>query len=226
MKRLLVIIALFCLTGSISLGQNTNANLLFNAGFEEVDSAQKPLGWMPEYWLEGSEYQVTTEKTYSGKYALVIKSNEENDFRLVQTVKVKPNTYYKLSGWISTENVMADKIGANICVVDDGFHHTYSINGTSSWLPVNLNFLTDKNQTEVKIGVRLGMWGNTVTGAAYFDELSLVELNHRPDTYETLKSRESSGDAGPQTGGSWLWLLPIVAVVLVGVIIYDFKRKK
>ncbi len=221
------VLALFfaVLMSTAAFAENKGENLLLNGGFEAADSAQKPLHWTAEHWIDSSEYKSQNQKTHSGKMALEIKSGAENDIRLVQVAKVKPNTFYKLSGWIATEKVILDKTGANLCVVDD-FHHTISLNGTSDWLPVELNFLTHSNQTEVKIGARLGMWGNTVTGTVWFDDLSLVELDKRPDVYEKLVDKNETGKSQPKRKGNWIWLLPIAVLAIAGIIIYDLKKKK
>lgn len=221
----MIFLILAVLMATAVFAENKGENLLLNGDFEAADSVQKPLNWIAEYWVESSEYMLQSQKTHSGKAALAIKSGAENDIRLVQIVKVKPNTYYKLSGWIATENVNLNKTGANICVVDD-FHHTISINGTSNWLPAEMNFHTNSSQTEVKIGARLGMWGNTVTGTAYFDDLSLVELDKKPDVYEELAEKNETEKSQPKGRGNWLWLLPIAILAVVGIFIYDFKKKK
>lgn len=208
-------------------------NLLVNGDFEQTAAGRLPPGWTVDYFREGTVFQVTGKKVYSGGQALQIRSETENDARLIQSVKVKPLTYYRLTGWIATEEVTENKVGANLCVVDHGFHHSPSLTGTTGWTQVELNFRTYAGQNEVTIGARLGMWGNTVKGTAYFDDLRLVELETVPSSYRQLEP-ESSPDttlpapeefSGGRVARRWGWAA-IPALLIVAFIIYMENRKE
>jgi len=51
---------------------------------------------------------VEQEGAQSGQYYVTIENREARDARYLQEVTVSPNSYYKLSGWIKTENVGND----------------------------------------------------------------------------------------------------------------------
>jgi dolichyl-phosphate-mannose-protein mannosyltransferase len=240
---------LLCLASLVVISTSVLAeqNLLTNGDFEKAGSGQVPVGWQADCWKPSSVLTVTDKKVHSGKYALQIKSGEENDARMIQVVKVKPNTYYRLSGWVAAENVSLNKNGANIGVVLD-FNFAKPVSGTADWTPAEFNFQTDASQTEVTIAARLGMWGDTVTGTAYFDDLSLVELANAPASFNKLvvqnaaasqaansqpaNTQTAPAQSNPDSGfmkvsGGWLWftLLILAIIVIMAIIFFENKKK-
>jgi hypothetical protein len=161
-------------------------NLLTNSDFEDRELN----GWEKEIWNEGGKIESTDAKCHNGKYAIKISSGAiENDVRLTQEVLVNPDSYYKLSGWIATENVQEGKVGANICLVT-GFNYTGDVTGTKDWMYYELKFKTSKSHYLLKVGARLGMYYNTVKGTAFFDDIRLEKLDYTPRYYITLKEPE------------------------------------
>ncbi|MBN1412840.1 MAG: hypothetical protein JW969_18510 [Spirochaetales bacterium] len=221
-KKTLLFLIILLLGFNLSIyGQETN--LLLNGGFEEGFTV-----WAPDTWRDGSTLQVNDEKVHSGNQALVISTpSQTNDARAIQKVLVKPDTFYRLSGWIATENVTAGKTGANICLME-GFNHAGNITGTSEYQYVEFNFKTSSGHTEVTVGARLGMYGNDVTGKAWFDDLFLVKLDSEPESYKALEPPKSAGDesSGSQgetqvsqadAGTTIFWI--IVGIAGVGIIV-------
>lgn len=175
------IIYLGCLLGiifALSLpAAAQSGSLLNNGGFERFDTTGRSLGWMGDLWKPGSRFGITRLKIHAGQYAAFIQSKTPNDARFIQTVPVEPNTVYRFSGWIATFGVPAGKSGANLCVMEPkGFIHSAVINGQTDWQPVALLFRTGYYQNQVTLGVRLGFYGETLPGIAYFDDLELTEL--------------------------------------------------
>jgi hypothetical protein len=154
-------------------------NLLKNGGFENEPGTE----WVTESWQPTSTVELTTEKVHSGRHALVIRSPQQpNDVRTIQRLGVQPDTVYKLSGWVASEEVaqpaaneVVGPIGANLSVMGADVH-TSSLTGTKDWQYVEIFFKTHPEQTYIFIGARLGMYGSTVKGQAYFDDLNLVPL--------------------------------------------------
>ncbi|MBN2536618.1 MAG: carbohydrate binding domain-containing protein [Spirochaetales bacterium] len=170
---LLLVLIFFAFSSRIESEDN---NLLVNGDFEYRELT----GWEKEVWNEGGVIESTDQKVYNGKYALKIYSGTvENDVRLIQEVPVEPDSYYRLSGWIASENVERGKVGANICIMT-GFDYTGDVAGTEDWKYYEFRFKTGKNQKVIKIGVRLGMYYNIVKGTAYFDDIRLEKLNFTP----------------------------------------------
>jgi len=166
------------------LGNNSeNTNLLSNGDFEKRGLD----GWQKESWNKGGKIESTDKYVHTGKYAVIITSgNIDNDIRLTQEVQVIPNTYYRLSGWIATENVQTGRVGANLSIMS-GFDYTGDITGTTGYKYYEMNFRTGESYKRIKIGIRLGMYHNTVRGTAYFDDIQLIKLDYAPRDSIILK---------------------------------------
>jgi hypothetical protein len=137
----------------------------------------QPAGWRSDQWQGVSVFSAASGVAHSGSRSARISSATNNDARWIQTVAVRPNTSYKLSGWVRTENVAhateAVDAGANLCLFNT-WTRSNPVFGTSDWTLVTLEF-NSGNTAEVTIGARLGYWSGTTTGTAWFDELELRE---------------------------------------------------
>jgi Peptidase M60, enhancin and enhancin-like len=92
---------------------------------------------------------------------------------------------YVLSGSVKGENIQGNSIGANL-FVGNGYNHSDSENstGTFDWKTVTMDFIGPPEGT-VTIGCRLGFFGSTVTGTAYFDDISVQS----DETYRVVEGR-------------------------------------
>ncbi|MGE5550960.1 MAG: carbohydrate binding domain-containing protein [Bacteroidota bacterium] len=226
---LFLILALaLALAVGLTAAVGAEENLLLNGGFEEPNG-DIPMSWAIDYWQATSTYAMSSAKAHSGKYSLEIKSDTANDARMIQTVGVSPDTFYRLSGWIAVKNVAAGKVGANLCVMGQ-YNYSTPIEGTADWTYAELNFRTHSSQDRVVIGARLGMYCNEVSGTAYFDDLSLVRLDSAPPSYQQLGGNEPAQSAGQtasgKSGGGWIWLVAIGAAVIVLVNVFFYKKRK
>jgi hypothetical protein len=163
--------------------------------------AQQPVGQSPnllknpefEKGLEGWEFSAWQDKTAKAVIDRHVTHNEGaasvridhpnvTDSHVAQVATLKPNTRYRLSGWIKTDNVVKPAIanqrpgdeGASLGTLG-GYVKSKSITGTQDWTYVSLEFAT-KDKTEVRLGPRLGHYGKKVTGTAWFADISLVEI--------------------------------------------------
>ena len=114
---------------------------------------------------------------YGKNYSYKIESQEFNDAIFYKKISVKPNTPYKLSCMVKTENVINenDRIdsGAQISIVDT-VETSQSISGTNDWQ--KLEFIFDsKNREEIEIGFRLGGNKENSKGTAWFSDFKLEE---------------------------------------------------
>lgn len=183
-------LTLFCLTGLLlgSAIPGYAENLIRNAGFENFSSDKIVADWMVDFWNSNSSIGVTDQKVRSGKYAAIIDSAKENDVRLIQRIMVEPETVYRFTGWVATEGIPAGKFGANLSVLG-GLVRSASISGTNEWQLMEFIFKTLPNQTTVTIGVRLGFYGSTTSGIAYFDDLALEKVTDPQVAFTQLDSQ-------------------------------------
>ena len=93
-------------------------NLLVNPSFEELDADGIPLGWYTDAYnkREGVSSFCVTEDGQSGQHAVLIENFDLNDARFAQTVAVRPNAMYRLSGWIKADGILDSGHGANLSI--------------------------------------------------------------------------------------------------------------
>lgn len=133
-----------------------------------------------EYKLYTSEFVRDDEIKYSDKKSYRISSKQENDAMFYKTIEVKPNTPYKVSCMVKTQDVKTIKEisegGAHICIADT-VEKSKSITGTQDWQKLEFIF-NSKNRTSVDIGFRLGGYEDNCTGTAWFSDFK-IELGSR-----------------------------------------------
>lgn len=172
-------------------------DILYNGGFEI--GVTSPALWSPDAWqMPSSTFTWDTTQVHSGNKSIKISNNITNDARWVQTVYVQPNSDYRLSGWIMTDNVAhsSDQVdaGANLSILNNTLNYTTPLFSNNSWTYVSRTFNTGSNTT-VNVVARLGMYSGTTTGTAWFDDLKL-ELLSTPVCYTMSTSVSPTGSGG------------------------------
>lgn len=128
-----------------------------------------------EFNLHTSDFSRDNSVKYSNKASYKIQSNTPNDAMYVQTIEVTPNTAYKVSCMVKTEDVKAQKgiltAGAHISIADT-VEKSDSIVGTNDWQKMELLF-NSKNRTSVNIGFRLGGYEDDCTGTVWFSDFKI-----------------------------------------------------
>lgn len=88
-----------------------------------------------------------------------------NDAMFFETIEVQPNTPYKVTCKIKTENVKSKNentdSGAHICI-GESLEKSDNLTGTTDWTEVEFYF-NSKNRTKVDVGFRLGGYEDTCT---------------------------------------------------------------
>lgn len=158
-----------------------SANLLLNGGFEDGDFS--PTGSPDNWWRDVSDTSAVLlwddTQAYEGNRCVKVSAETPNDARWIQTVSVQPNTNYRVSGWIKTENVgrTAETVdmGANLSILGTWDLHSVGLFGTNDWTYASFGFNSGE-KTEVTVAARLGFWAGTTTGTAWFDDLELAPI--------------------------------------------------
>lgn len=122
-----------------------------------------------------SKFSRDSEVKYSGTYSYKIESDRFNDAAFYKTIEVTPNTPYKVSCMVKTENVITkNKIsesGAHISILNN-IEKSKSIVGTEDWQKIELLF-NSKNRTSVDIGFRLGGYEDDCSGTVWFSDFKI-----------------------------------------------------
>jgi len=152
--------------------------LLPNASFEAAADGL-PVGWRTHVW--GGKGEFTFADTgRTGKRCVKISSETGADIGWFATVAVKPNSTYRLTGWIKTEDVEAAQEGRPGRGALLNLHNlqpvaTRAITGTQDWTKVDIVFETGADDA-LQVNCLFGGWG-LCTGKAWFDDLSLDLLS-------------------------------------------------
>ena len=125
----------------------------------------------------GSRFTRDSAVKFSNSNSYKIESEVQNNAAFYKKVKVKPDTVYKVTCKVKTENVVPDEInkdgGANIGLIESS-EISKSIVGTNDWQELELLF-NSQNREEVEIGFRLGGNSGTAKGTAWFSDFKLEE---------------------------------------------------
>jgi dolichyl-phosphate-mannose-protein mannosyltransferase len=161
-----------------------NSNLVKNPDFEKGSLSS---------WEEGvydtaenvSQFFIDDTVSHSGSKSACIINNAVNHSRYKQKIKVKGNSYYKLSCWVKTENVGEDTKGAYISV-DEITDTSRDIRGTSDWEYVELYGVTEKKQDSITLSIALGGYSSTNTGKAWFDDVVVEKVDKLPSNVNVV----------------------------------------
>lgn len=145
--------------------------------------------------------EVTTGKSASYK----IESKEFNDAMFYETIKVDPQTPYKVTCMVKTENVINQENnfggGAQISI-EGTTERSNAISGTNDWQKLILYF-DSKDRTEVNIGFRLGGYDNMCTGTAWFTDITCESgIADKSNTWDFVCFIFKNVDVSLQENGS------------------------
>lgn len=137
-----------------------------------------------EYKPYLSEFVRDNDVKYGDKSSYKISSKEENDAMFYKEIKVTPNTPYKVTCMVKTEDVKNVKEvsagGAHISIADT-VEKSKSITGTNDWQKLEFIF-NSKDRKNIKLGFRLGGYEDNSTGTAWFSNFK-IEVGSRKYRY-------------------------------------------
>lgn len=111
-----------------------------------------------EYTIGNSKFERDNTVKCTNANSYKIENIDYNDAMFYEKVQVTPNTPYKVTCKIKTENVKSKKentdSGAHISIANS-LEKSDNITGTKDWTTVTFYF-NSKNRTEVEVGFRLG----------------------------------------------------------------------
>jgi hypothetical protein len=149
-------------------------NILRDGGFEGTLSDN----WSLVEFESTSTLAKDTSVFHSGKSSARIVSPTENDARAVETVTIRPNTVYRLTGFVRLQNGSLGS-GPNVALeLPDASSFARSgpdLAGTRDWRFVSVSFLSG-SATSLLAEARLGFYSDESIGTAWFDDLSLEDI--------------------------------------------------
>ena len=160
----LLIILVFCF--------NVYKTNYFN-GFQKATTRQAETKF-----IRDSKVKYTENNSYK------IENIEYNDATFYKEIEVEPNTPYRISCMVKTENVkceIEDEEGGVVIGLLDTTEYSKPITGTNDWQPMEFMF-NSRNREKVKISFRLGGNENNCTGTAWFSDIKLEKGIKTSDT--------------------------------------------
>lgn len=129
-------------------------------------------------YASGLSNFVRDEKVkYSKTNSYKIENTDYNDAMFFKTISVVPNTSYRVSCMIKTENVVNKNentdAGAHICI-NETTEKSDNVVGTTEWTKIEFIF-NSKNRKEVQIGFRLGGNYDDSKGTVWFSDITIEE---------------------------------------------------
>ena len=128
-----------------------------------------------EYNMGFSNFERDNDVKYGNINSYKIENTNYNDAMFYKTINVTPNTPYKVTCKIKTQDVKTSKentdAGAHICI-KDGLIKSDNVTGTTDWTEVTLYF-NSKNKEKIDLGFRLGGNEDTTIGTAWFSDFTI-----------------------------------------------------
>ncbi len=179
--------------------QAESTPLLRNGDFEQSNNGG------PEAWSTGGFQPSLAQFSWEqgagrdGSRAVGIRHplGAPNDTWWLQSAELPPGGHYNLVGWGRGEEIVGATVGANLAVLD-GFTHSSDAGstGTFDWMPLAVTFESDPSGV-TSLQARLGFFASTVTGQAWFDDLSVPADSFAPAPlsrrFDLIVEREDRG---------------------------------
>lgn len=128
-----------------------------------------------EYHRGLSKFERDSNVKCTNEDSFKIINESYNDAVFFKTIDVIPNTPYKVTCKIKTEDVVSmnenTDSGAHICL-EGTVEKSDNVIGTTDWTQIVFYF-NSKNNTQVNIGFRLGGVEDKVKGTAWFSDFSI-----------------------------------------------------
>ena len=164
-----------------------------------------------------------------------IASQNKNDARIYQKLKVAPNAKYCVKFDTLYEKIDDDVTeeergaGLNVSVMN-GMQRSGSLYGTvSEWQTVTVYFETTDDQKSVELSIGIGGYGAESSGTAYIDNVSVEKVDSIPAGNVAFDaSTTSSTKTSAPTASIWMKLLFVALAggTIVFVILVSLKADK
>ena len=158
-----------------------------------------------EYNSGISKFKRDDEVKYSSVNSYRIENTDYNDAMFFRKISVNPNTPYKITCMIKTQDVKNKNgdtdAGAHICI-NGTVEKSDNVVGTTDWTKVEFVF-NSKNRTELEVGFRLGGNYDDSIGTAWFSNITIESgLSDESNTWNFLCLLFDNVDVNVKTKGS------------------------
>ncbi len=211
-------------------------NLVVNPGFEEV-TGNLPTNWRVDMFNSkaGISKVSVEENSYNGSKCLVIENTDVNDVKVLQDLKLQIDKVYKISFMAKGENFNSKSpAGGNLTILGDGiFESKQTLNTNGQWQKIEAYAkVKSKGSDLLQVAMRVGGFGTTVKGKAYFDDVSVELIEDIPDGVNPVDfyvpgeqknndaNKEPSNNESKGGNNSKPIIIVVIIVVAVGLLVF------
>lgn len=198
MKKLLaIILTILMLVGITACGSNVAE--FVNADFEKGMTGNGGIeDWQRyDYYGKmepGNPYTEFSLTDHDGGKALCIYNKQPNDARLYQHLNTEAGKNYVVTLDVKTEGVTEDGAGLNISALGYGGTTTRVI-GNTDWTQKTFYITIDADKEDgFDLCLCLGGYAAESVGKAYFDNITIKEINSVPEGADSIRVWNSSGN--------------------------------
>lgn len=196
---------LIALTATCLAQAQSAAILLTNSGFESNVVHE---GWSLHVYGAQPTLALDSIIHREGRQSLRVSANTPSDTAFGQELRLKPGRWYRLSGWVRTENL--DPHGASVCgtfqiqnpggtgIIASGKSHS----GTNDWTEESIYFMPPDDEL-TRIAFFFVGFGKG-TGTVWFDQITLQEVEAAVSTLTILNERLCPGTISPYQCGQFI----------------------
>lgn len=195
--------------------------LIKNGAFSEGDG-DRPTGWSTEMWAKApGTTTFSWARGNDGIGTVTIDSQKPNDAAWIQSVGVSPQTWYRVSAWVRSEDVGDQHLGAYLSVMDT-FFNSPELRGTQPWQSVSLWVKTKPLETSLRIGLRLGGYSSLNTGRASFALVSVEAAGTPPHGAANVYGNV---DDAPSGRLPWVQGIAVLVVAAIGFVLWRYLAR-
>lgn len=157
-------------------------NIVKNGSFESAELSQFEVC----FWEGNGEVIVTQERSHSGAGALRISARERASATISQNLEVEPDSVYRISVWLFTENLAGPGItGLEIksnCPQLKPYATRDQEPNDDSWHEIEV-FTHTGPATDLDVTLMFESWNGGGTGTVWFDDLSVTRVARSKGAY-------------------------------------------
>ncbi len=127
--------------------------------------------------MDGTSFYRDSKVKFSKNRSYCIENTDFNDSVFYKKVEVEPNTPYRVTCMVKTENIESEENNAGACIslINKG-EQSEILTGNNDWTKLSFNFNSKQNE-ELEIGFRLGGNNGDCKGKAWFSDIKLEKGN-------------------------------------------------